>query len=118
MTECQCGRDKNKLHCPFCGYAGIAGQAKLTREVDGITIYSYRCRKCARVFDDLSKERCVAPHWSSTHAKKLEDKMKPISPDKLPDWMKEVMRKRGIKPKEPSVADEIDSKLEEKETES
>jgi hypothetical protein len=108
MTECQCGRDKDKLHCPNCGYAGIAGQAKLTRVVDGVTIYSYRCRKCARVFDDLSKARCVAPHVSEIRSKKAKP---PSGP--LPDYIKKLMYERGMKlPPEPSVADEIDKKEE------
>jgi hypothetical protein len=113
ITECQCGRVT--LHCPYCGCATVAGLSSLKRIVDGADVYSYRCRKCGKVFDDLVRQMCQAPDIHAARYKKLATKV-PTGP--LPNWLKEMAQKRGIKIKEPSVADEIDSKLEEKETES
>jgi hypothetical protein len=61
---------------------------------------------------------CKAPHKSEARYKRLADKVKDITGGKLPDWAVRLQKQRGVKTPEPSVADEIDSKLEEKETES
>jgi hypothetical protein len=123
MSACQCGR--TGMHCPFCGCATLYGRASLEREVDGVVVRSYRCRKCARVFDDITRESCSAPHPAEAHSKRLANKVEQVLPlDWTPAqrlaWTKEQLlarqsvRKRAIAEldKEPSVADDIDSKEE------
>lgn len=60
-THCKCGRDRARLHCPFCGNATVVAQPSKLRVVDNIAIMSYRCRKCGKLFDDTMRELCGAP---------------------------------------------------------
>lgn len=73
MTACKCGRET--LHCPFCGCGTVYGRSTLTRVVDGVEVFSYRCRKCSKLFDDLSRELCSSPLLASRYNKPIETKI-------------------------------------------
>jgi DNA-directed RNA polymerase subunit RPC12/RpoP len=65
---CQCGRSKDKIHCPYCGRAKLYGYKNTIEKrhpVKGILtkdIREYRCQSCGRQFDDLQWQfDCHAP---------------------------------------------------------
>jgi len=65
---CQCGRSKDKIHCPYCGRAKLYGYKNTIEKRHPITgllakdIREYRCQSCGRQFDDLQWQfDCHAP---------------------------------------------------------
>lgn len=106
---CKCGR--TSLHCPHCGCGTCYAVARLTRVVDDTTIYSYRCRKCGRIFDDLALELCSAPHKSERYTQRIVAKL-----DKAVEGMTHEQRKQHAfdiirgRARAASIADEIDKK--------
>lgn len=67
VSQCLCGRNVNKAHCPHCGSAMVYGLSTRTDSVtraDGsrVTLRVWRCRMCQAIFnEDDWKLRCSAP---------------------------------------------------------
>lgn len=110
---CSCGRDLNKVHCPHCGCATVYGLAKqtdkITRSDMSVQLLRvYRCRKCAGVFNDDDRTRCVAPapvygaarQPAGTSAKHSEQQIHYASIDEVPEDMRAALdiikKKRGL----------------------
>ena len=75
--QCICGRARNVVHCPTCGYATVRATPRRNHDVlqkDGSfrTVKAYACRKCGMFFnDDDWQLRCQAPPPRG-HAKREE----------------------------------------------
>lgn len=78
---CQCGRDKERRHCPHCGYMnyyGVKENIKRAHPISGEIIenvYMFRCRSCNKHFDDLQWQyECKAkPSLRMQQIKRAED---------------------------------------------
>jgi len=76
---CQCGRSKDKVHCPICGRSktygysnGITRAHPVTGEMDK-NVRLFRCEVCGAKFDDFQwRYECHAPLLSSILVKERQ----------------------------------------------
>lgn len=65
MSQCQCGKATERLHCPNCGkltcYATPSKAYIIQMDAGPIRIMKYTCRGCGISFDDLERAQCHAP---------------------------------------------------------
>lgn len=73
-TQCFCGRDKDRRHCPHCGYVNFYALKQVTKRPHPLTgdlteTSTFRCRSCNKLFDDLQWQfECKAPRSLRTQA--------------------------------------------------
>lgn len=101
---CRCGRVG--LHCPRCGYKTVYGLAKNTRELEGVLVYSYRCRKCGKVFDDTHLSLCSATSLAASYTNKVVEQVKAVLPENATRaerlaWVHEQLSKHNGGKKQP-----------------
>ena len=95
---CRCGRLKKKIHCPSCGSYSILAlgmNRTVKRNVPGFNepkeFASFRCRRCASIFDDLEwRITCEAPHFETKSMKQRR-----IQQEGYTTWQKLIASKGG-----------------------